>query len=175
MGPNAKSKTAAAAVLLLAVTACQSVPGNGDTGGQPATAQRTTAPSPNPSLLASGSFRFPPMDAAVALDATGKGSDVTGTMTVSNDEMSFTVDLECALTTEDGRIVIGGDTPESTFGDIPTGTRTAIVLQPGSPVQGIFAWQGTDPRAPSCSAFLEDMSALAVELAPIDGTVQFGP
>ena len=99
------------------------------------------------------------MDAAVVLDATGDGSDVTGTMTVSNDEMSFTVDLECALTAEDGRILIGGDTTESTFDETPTGTRTAIVLKPGTPVRAIFAWQGRDlARAPSCMAFLEDMS-----------------
>jgi hypothetical protein len=144
----------AAAVLLLAVAACQSVPGNGDTASQPATGQPTTPPSPSPTRLASGTFRFPPMDTAVALDATGDGSDVTGTMTVSNDQMSFTVDLECALTAEDGRILIGGDTAESTFDDTPTGTRTAIVLKPGSPVHAVFAWQGTDPRAPSCTAFL---------------------
>jgi hypothetical protein len=88
--------------------------------------------------------------------------------------MAFTVDLECALSAEDGRMLIGGDTAESTFADIPKGTRTAIVLKPGSPVQMIFAWQGTDPRAPSCLAFLEDMSA-TTELAPIEGTVELRP
>jgi hypothetical protein len=171
MGPNAKSIAPAAALLLLAVAACQSLPGNGDTGGQP-----TTAPSPSPALLASGTFRFPPMDAAVVLDATGDGSEVTGTMTVSNEAMSFTVDLECALTTEDDRILIGGDTTESTFDSTPTGTRTAIVLKPGSPVQAIFAWQGSDlVRAPSCMAFLEDMSAETTGPAPIEGTVELGP
>jgi len=48
--------------------------------------------------------------------------------------MSFTVDLECALTAEDGRILLGGDTTDPTFDETPTGTRTAIVLKPGSPV-----------------------------------------
>ncbi|MBI2776818.1 MAG: hypothetical protein HYX57_06110 [Chloroflexi bacterium] len=174
MGPNAKSITPAAAALLLAVTACQS--GNGDTGSQPAIDQPTNAPSPSPALLASGTFRFPPMDAAVVLDATGEGSNVTGTMTVTRGEgTSFTVDLECALTAEDGRVVIGGDTTESTFDETPKGTRTAIVLKPGAQVQALFAWQGTDPAQPSCMAFLQDMSAVAVELAPIEGTVQLGP
>jgi hypothetical protein len=114
------------------------------------------------------------MDAAVVLDATGAGSDVTGTMTVSNQEMSFTADLECALTAEDGRILIGGDTTDSTFDETPTGTRTAIVLKPGSPARAVFAWQGTDPAQPSCVAFLGDMSAGTTELAPIEGTVEFG-
>jgi hypothetical protein len=166
MRTQAKLIANAAAMLLVAV-GCQAQPGNGN--GQP-----TIAPSPSPTVLASGTFRFPPMDAAVALDATGEGSDVTGTMTMSNDEMSFAVDLECALMTDDGRVLIGGDTTESTFDEIPTGSRTAIVLKPGSPVQGVVAWQGTDPRAPSCTAFLEDMSPLATHLAPIEGSVELG-
>lgn len=170
MRTQAKLIAAVAAVLLVAVVGCQSQPGNGGIGGQP-----TIAPSPSPTLLASGTFRFPPMDAAVVLDATGEGSDVTGTMTVSNDEMSFTVDLACALTAEDGRILIGGDTTESTFDSTPTGTRTAIVLKPGSPVRAVFAWQGTDPAQPSCTAFLEDWSPETIGLAPIEGTVQLGP
>jgi hypothetical protein len=171
MGAKAQLIASAATLLVVAVAGCQSPSGCGGSGGQP-----TIAPSPSPTLLASGTFRFPPMDAAVALDATGEGSDVTGTMTVSNEEMSFTVDLECALKAEDGRILIGGDTTESTFDDTPTGTRTAIVLKPGSPVGAVFAWQGTDlVRAPSCMAFLEEMSPETVGVAPIEGTVEIGP
>jgi hypothetical protein len=160
----------AVALLIVVIAGCQSAPGNGGAG-----AQSAAASSGSPARLASGTFQFPPMDAAVALNATGEGSDVTGTMTVSNDEMSFTVDLECALTTDDGKILIGGDTTDSTFAETPKGSRTAIVLKPGSPVDAVFAWQGTDARAPSCSAFLEDMGAMAVELAPIEGTVELGP
>ena len=171
MNTYAKLIAAAAAVLVVAVIGYQFLPGNGGVGGQP-----TIAPSPSPTLLASGTFRFPAMGVDVVLDATGEDANVTGTMTVSNQAMSFTVDLECALTTEDGRILIGGDTTESTYDDTPKGTRTAIVLKPGSPANAIFVWQGSDlVRAPSCTAFLEEMSPLATELAPIAGTVQFGP
>ena len=168
MRTQAKLIVAAAAVLLAAV-GCQAGPGNRGSG------QPTNAPSSSPAALASGTFRFPPMDAAVVLDAAGEGSDVTGTMTVSNEEMALSVDLECALTAEDGRILIGGDTTESTFNETPTGTRTAIVLKPGSPVSAVFAWQGTDPAQPSCTAFLEDMSSGTTELAPIEGTIELGP
>ncbi len=171
MSAHAKVIASAAALLVVAVAGCQSLPGSGGTGGQPANAS-----SPSPALLASGTFRFPPMDAAVVLDATGEGSNVTGTMTVSDEAMSFTVDLECALTAEDGRILIGGDTTELTFDYSPKGTRTTIVLKPGSPVHAVFAWQGSDlVRAPSCMAFLEDMSAETTGLAPIEGTVELGP
>jgi hypothetical protein len=170
MSAHAKVMAAAAALLVVAVAGCQSVPGSGGTGAQPA-----TAPSPSPALLASGTFRFPPMDASVALDATGEGSDVTGTMTVSNPHMSFTVDLQCALTAEDGRILIGGDTTESTSEDSPKGTRTTIVLKPGSPVHTIFYFQGSDlDRAPSCMAFLEDVRSETIDLLPIEGTVELG-
>jgi hypothetical protein len=169
MHSPARGITAAAVLLVVAVAGCQSGSGNGGTGGEP-----TSASSPAPARLASGNFRFPPMDAAVVLDASGAGSDATGTLTVSNDEMSFAVDLECALRTEDGRILIGGDTTESTFDTTPKGTRTAIVLKAGSPVQAIFAWQGTDQaRAPSCTAFLEDQSPDTVDLVPINGTIDF--
>jgi len=170
MNARATVVASAAALLVVVLAGCQSAPGSDPTESQP-----RAASSPSPSLLASGTYRFPPMDADVVLDATGSGSDVAGTMKVSNDEMSFTVDLECALATEDGRILIGGDTTGSTFGETPNGTRTAVVLKPGSPAQAIFAWQGTDQaRAPSCTAFLEDQSPDAVDLFPIEGTVELG-
>ena len=169
MTTSAKLVAVAATVLVVAVVACQSVPGSGGIGSPP-----TAAPSPSPALLASGTFRFPPMGAAVELVATGEGSNVAGTMKLSG-QTSFTVDLKCALMAEDGRILIGGDTTESTFADVPTGTRAAIVLKRGSPAQAVFAWQGSDPPAPSCMAFLEDMSAGTVHLAPIDGTVELRP
>ena len=162
---------AAGLLVVVAVAGCQSAAETDSPGTEPAIES-----SPSTASLASGSFRFPPMDAAVELDASGEGSDVTGTMTVSSDAMSFTVDLECALRTEDGRIMIGGDTTESTFDETPTGTRTAIVLKPGSPANAIFVWQGADlDRAPSCTTFLEDMSPETTGLVPIEGTVELGP
>jgi hypothetical protein len=169
MRTQAKSITAAVAVLLVvAVAGCQSQSGSGGDSGQP-----TIAPSASPTLLASGTFRFPTMHTEVVLDATGEGSNVTGTMTVSDAVSSLTVDLECTLTAEDGRILIGGDTTDSTFDEAPKGTRYAIVLKPGSPVGASFMWQGTDlARAPSCMAFLEDMSPEATGTAPIEGTVE---
>lgn len=170
MRTQAKLITAAAAVLLVAVVGCQSESGSGSDSGQP-----TIAPSPSATLLASGTFRFPPMGAEVVLDATGEGANVTGTMTVSDAVSSLTVDLECTLTAEDGRILIGGDTTDSTFDDSPKGTRYAIVLKPGSPVGAVFAWQGTDRAAPSCMAFLEDISPATTGVAPIEGTVELGP
>ena len=161
--------TGAAVLLVVAAAGCQSDSGSDGTGSE-----STSASSPSAALLASGTFRFPPWDAAVVLDATATGSDAAGTLTVSSDDKSFAVDLECELTTEDGRVLIGGDTTESTYDEVPKGTRTAIMLKPGSPVQAIFVWQGTDAPAPSCTAFLEDQSPETGDGVPIDGTVEFG-
>ena len=94
MNSYAEAIVAAAAVLVIAVVGYQFLPGNGGVGSQP-----TIAPSPSPTLLARASSGSRSCGRA---DATGHGSDVTGTMTVSNEEMSLTVDLECALTAEDG-------------------------------------------------------------------------
>ena len=171
MSAHAKLIASAAMLLVVAVAGCQSQPASSGDAGQSAGAS-----SSSPALLASGTFRFPPMHTEVVLDAAGEGSDVTGTMTVSDAVSSLTVDLECTLTAEDGRILIGGDTTESTFDESPKGTRYAIVLKPGSPVGASFAWQGTDlARAPSCMAFLEDMSPETTGTAPIEGTVELGP
>jgi hypothetical protein len=50
--------------------------------------------------------------------------------------------LERALKKQDGRILIGGDTTDSTFDDTPKGTRTTIVLKPGSPEHPVFCLAG---------------------------------
>jgi hypothetical protein len=163
---------AAAGLLVVAVAGCQSVA----TPTATAMPTATMAPASSPALLASGTFRFPPMHTAVALDATGDGSDVTGTMTVSDAASSLSVDLECTLTADDGRILIGGEITDSTFDEMPKDTRYAIAFTPGSPVQAIFVWQGTDlARAPSCIAYLEEMNPEMIGGAPIEGTVELGP
>ena len=151
MNTYAKLIAAAAAVLVVAVIGYQFLPGSGGVGSQP-----TIAPSPSPALLARGTFTAQVGGGyTVELDATGEASSVTGTMVVSNAANgAYTVDLECTRTI-DGLLWIGGDVTESTNDDAPAGTRAAIVLKPGSPVEAIFVWQMDDPRSASCQAFFE--------------------
>ena len=156
MNTYAKLIAAAAAVLVVAAVGYQFLPRSGGIGGQP-----TIAPSPSPTLLALGTFRA--KGAAVVLDATGGASSVSGSMIVSSHETNgrFTVDLECTRTTDAGLIWIGGDVTESAnFSDAPKGTRAAIVLKRGTPVQAVFVFQMDDPRSASCQAFFDDMSAI---------------
>ncbi|HEU5202867.1 MAG TPA: hypothetical protein VFU17_01085 [Candidatus Limnocylindrales bacterium] len=177
MSTSIKSIAAALAVLVVAVVGCQSQTGSGATGDQ-----STNAPSSAAALLASGSFRA--KGEPVELEATGDGDSVTGTMTVGADASNplFAVDLGCAQTAEDGRILIAGDTTESTADWATKGTYTAIVLKPGSPGHAVFAFGSDAPAAATCMAFLEDIVdkhfATAIgdgALEPIEGTVELGP
>jgi hypothetical protein len=175
MSTNARLIAVVAAVLVVAVVGYQFLPGDGGTGGQP-----TIAPSPGPKLLATGTFRA--KGAAVELEATADGDTVTGTMRVGDTgDALFAVDLECARTADDGRVLIAGDTTESTAW-ATKGTYTAIVLKPGSPVHAVFGFQDDAPLAASCTAFLDgiiDQEFAATvgdgALEPIEGTVEFGP
>lgn len=177
MNTYAKLIAAAAAVLVLAVVGYQFLPRNGGIGGPP-----TISPSSSPALLARGTFTARVGDGyTVDLNATGGASSVTGSMIVSkNTGGTFTVNLECSRTI-DGLLWIGGDVTESTNSDAPAGTRAAIVLKRGSPVDAIFVWQMNDPRSASCQAFFDDMIAfggaadLRAGMKPIEGTLELGP
>jgi hypothetical protein len=149
----------------------------------------TVSESPSPSqLLARGTFMTNVRE-VVELEATREGSSVTGRMTVSaqgqNEPYAFTVDLQCAGTTEDGLIMIGGVTTDATGQEAPQeGTWAGIVLERGSPV-GASTWrQGVESNASSCLAFLDeqDMRERSTHPGldgdwtdPIEGTVELGP
>ena len=176
MNSYAKLIVAVAAVLLVAVVGYQFLPRSGGVGGEP-----TIAPSPSPTLLARGNFHVKGAD--VNLDATGDGDSVAGTMIVGDaDATVFAVDLNCALTAEDGRILIAGDTTESNGDWATKGTYSAIVLKPGSPVHAVFGFQNDAPSADSCMAYLDGIIDMHFAtdigdgaLEPIEGTVEFGP
>jgi hypothetical protein len=174
MNTYARIAAAAAAAVLVAVVGYQFLPRSSGPGGPP-----TPAPSPTPSLLARGTFSAKGINAT--LDAVGAGTSVSGKLTGSNSDGAYTVDLQCERTIN-GLRWIGGDVTQSTnLQNAPVGSRTAIVLKPGTPVQAIFVFQMQDPRSASCLAFFDDMlalvsqSELATGLEPIEGTVQLGP
>lgn len=150
----------------------QFLPGNGGIGGQP-----TIAPSPSLALLARGNFNWRGLP--VELEATGEGSSVTGRMTGTTDDGGFTVDLQCTRTTEDGLIVIAGDTTDSTTILTYEGTRAGIIFKRGSPVRAMLWFQRDDTRAACCLAFIDRWLALGLEIDHIsnviEGTVALGP
>ena len=82
----------------------------------------------------------------------------------------------------DGRVLIGGDTTDSTSVYATKGARTAIVLKPGSPVHAVFEFEVVGRPAASCLAFLDAMIDATITtvvgdgaLEPIEGTVEFDP
>ena len=170
MNTYAKLLAAAAAVLVVAVVGYRFLPGNGGFGGQP-----TIVPSPTPSMLATGTFGF--QGFSTTLDATGAGSNVDGSLRATGTG-NFTVDMQCERTI-DGLQWIGGDVTESSYSTAPKGTRAAIILKPGSPVEAIFMFQMNDPDSASCQAFFDDMLALGDDinagLDPIVGTIELAP
>ena len=172
MNTYAKIAAAAAAVVVVAAVAYQFLPPPGGIGGP----GRTVAPSPTPALLARGSFVAKGI--STTLDAVGSGSNVSGTLRGINGDGDFTVDLHCERTI-DGMRWIGGDVTKSTsLQNAPVGSRTAIVLKPGTPVSAVFVFQESDPQSASCLAFFDDMQKLGPivdALDPIVGTVQLGP
>lgn len=166
----------AAALVIVAVVGYNLLPRSNQVGPP---AQTTSTPSPSPAPLAVGNFTS--HGASIQLDASGDGAAVTGTMTVSDDGGSISVDLGCARTTDGGLVMIGGPVTDSTNALAPKDSRLAIVLQRGSPVKALFWFQHDDPAAANCSAFLESIPDVGESgldtstLEPIAGTLQLRP
>ena len=180
MNAYVKFAVAAAAVLVVAVVGYNFLPGRGAVGGPNAT------PSPSPAPIAVGTFSS--HGGNIELEATGEGSNVTGSMTYTDvggaDLGGFVVDLACTRTTDRGLILIGGPISESTKGYVesaPEGSNIAIVLQRESPVKAEIWVEHPDPHEPSCPAFLETIPDLGdpardpSALEPIVGTIELRP
>ena len=173
MTTYAKLIAAAAAVLVVAAVGYQFLPRNGGIGGQP-----TIAPPPSSALLARGTFKW--RGTPIELEATAEGSSVTGSMTGTATEYGgFTVALQCTRTTEDGLIVIAGDTTGSTTFTTYEGTRAGITFKRGSPVHAVMFFQRDAPRAASCLTFIDSWLAYDIDIDHpsfvIEGTVELGP
>jgi hypothetical protein len=143
--------------------------------------------SPSPSLLARGSFSAHGIDAE--LDATGSGADVAGTMSLSDSTGRATVDLECARTTADGLIEIGGLVMDSTIDPdsqdwhdgFPEGQRVAVIFEPGSQVKAIWWVTSASDGVASCAELFEGIDGSEDQISPgspgldpVQGTVEFG-
>lgn len=112
-----------------------------------------------------------------------------GRMTVSaqgqTQPYAFGVDVQCAWTTEDGLVMIGGVTTDRTGGESPQlGSWAGIVLERGSPV-GASTWRSVGRGAGgSCLAFLHAQDLLERSTHPgpdgdwtdpIEGTLELAP
>ncbi|HKO34761.1 MAG TPA: hypothetical protein VJY85_13525 [Candidatus Limnocylindria bacterium] len=185
---------AAAAVVVMLVIGSQVFGRPNNVGGGDAT------PTPQPTAttrpigtgtLASGSFTAPLGEFGEEFDieAIRNGDDVSGTMQISNPaggEGAYSVDVQCARTTDDGFLLIGGEVTESTYEQfIENGAYVVIALAPGTPVRMLWAvdvlvTDEVPAPAESCSAFVETLLSdrvfdkVDVDGRPIVGDVALG-
>jgi hypothetical protein len=185
---------AAVAVLVVVVIGSQLFGSLTDVGGggdATPTPQATSSGTSSATTLASGSFTVPlgEFGEAVDIEAVRTGDDVSGTMEISNPaggEGAYSVDVQCARTTENGFLFIGGAVTESTYEEfIEDGAYVVIALAPGTPVRMLWAVDvlvADEVPAPaeSCSAFVETLlgdplfDAVDVQGRPIEGDLALG-
>jgi hypothetical protein len=173
MNNIAKLLIAAAAVAVVAIVGINLLPArDGGAGGGSVV---SPSPSPSPALLARGTFTVSD-NSATELDASGDGSNVTGTMIVIDEGGRVSVDLACTRTTPGGLLVVAGTVSNTTIQAFAEGSWFGIILRPGSPVRAGFMFDEMAAAA-SCPAFLEgDIDTEAGPgLKPIEGTVALAP
>ena len=181
-GNAVKFGAAAVAIIAAAILGVRFL--SGAVGGP---ADPTPSPTPVAVTLASGSFAasLGEFGEAFDIEATKTGDDVSGTMDVSTAESAYSVDLQCARTTDVGQLIIAGEVSESTSEFIVEGVYVAIMLAPGTPA-GMFWWADVLPSdevpspADSCSGFLDTifsdpgLSEIERVLTPIEGDLELG-
>jgi hypothetical protein len=159
--------------------------------GEPS--EPSASPTPVARTLAAGTFTAPLGEFGEAFDieATRTGDDVSGTMEISNPvggDGAYSVDVQCARTTDDGVVMIGGEVTESTYEEfIADGAYVVIALSPGTPVRMLWAADvlATDEvpaPADSCAAYIETLlgdpesifDAVDVNGRPIEGDLELG-
>ena len=193
-GNALKFGLAAVAIVAVALLGLRFLPGGVGIGGPP-----EPTPSPSPSLsptagiLASGSFTAPlgEFGEAIDIEATRTGDEVSGTMEISDPvggEGAYSVDVQCARTTEDGFLIIGGEVTDSTYQEfVEEGAYVVLAFAPGTPARVLWAIDvlaADDPPAPaaSCAAYIDTMlsepgfvDALDVNGRPIQGELELNP
>ncbi|HEX6655038.1 MAG TPA: hypothetical protein VF153_02385, partial [Candidatus Limnocylindria bacterium] len=114
----------AAAVAVLVVVAIGSrvfgSPTNVGAGGDATPTPQPTSPTSAANTLASGSFTVPlgEFGEAVDIEAVRRGDNVSGTMEISKPaggEGTYSVEVQCARTTDEGFLLIGGEVTKSTY------------------------------------------------------------
>lgn len=193
MNGNAlKFGAAAVAIIAVAILGVRFLPGAVGGPSDP-TPSPTASGTPAAATLASGSFTVPlnEFGEAVDIQAVRTGDEVSGTMEISNPaggEGAYSVDVQCAQTTDDGFLMIGGEVTASSYTEfIEDGAYVVIGLAPGTPVRMLWAVDvlATDEvpaPAESCSAFVESLlsdpesifDAVDVDGRPIEGNLELG-
>ena len=185
MNGNAlKLGLAAAAIIAVAVLGLRFLPGT--VGGPP---DSTPTPVPTAETLASGSFAANLGEAgeAFGIEATRTGEDVSGTFDSSGAAGTYSVELQCTRTTDDGLLLIAGEVTESTNDTVSPGVYVAIMFTTDTPVVrtllgfDVLPSDAVPSPADSCPAYLETLvsdpeflTSVHDGAIPIDGQLDLG-
>ena len=157
----------------------------------------SVAPSEAPSestpvaaTVASGSFTasLGEFGEAFDIEATKTGDDVSGTLDVSfpsGADGGYSVDLQCARTTDAGNLIIAGKVSDSASDFIAEGVYVAMLLAPGPPAgtlwfADVLPFDEVPSPADSCSGFLDtifsdpELPGMEGLVRPIEGDVELG-
>ena len=185
---------AAAAVLVAVVIGSQLLgsPTNVGVDGDATPTPQPTSPTSVAATLASGSFSAPlgEFGEAFNIEAVRTGEDVSGTMEISNPaggEGAYSVDVQCARTTDDGVLLIGGEVTESTYQEfIEDGAYVVVMLAPGTPVRmlwgaDVLVTDEVPAPAESCSAYVDTLlgdseivQGIRAQGRPVQGELELG-
>ena len=183
---------AVVAVLVVVLIGSQLLGSPTNVGGGDATpTPQPTSPPPAATTLASGSFTAPlnEFGEAIDIEAVRTGDEVSGTIEISSPtggEGAYSVDVQCARSTDEGFLLIGGQVTESTYTEfIEDGAYVVIAFAPGTLVRmlwgvDVLATDEVPAPAESCSAFVETLlsdgvfDAVDVDGRPIDGDLELG-
>jgi hypothetical protein len=184
---------AAVAALVAIVIGSQLLgsPTNVGVDGDATPTPQPTSPTSVAATLASGSFSAPlgEFGEAFNIEAVRTGDDVSGTMEISNPaggEGAYSVDVQCARTTDKGFLMIGGEVTDSTYQEfVEEGAHVVLALAPGTPVRILWAVDvlaGDDPPAPaeSCAAYIDTLlgdplfEEVDINGRPIEGELELG-
>jgi hypothetical protein len=186
-GNTLKLGLAAAAVVAIALLGVRFLP---DLVGDPP--DPTPIPSSTAVALASGTFTVPlgEFGEAVDIEAIRTGDDVSGTIEISNPvggNGAYSVDVQCARTTDDGSLMIGGQVTESTYeAFVGEGAYVVLAFAPGTPVRmlwavDVLATDDVPAPAESCAAYIDTLlsdpqfiDSVDVHGRPIEGELELG-
>ena len=149
-------------------------------------------PTPTAVTLASGSFSAPlgEFGEAIDIEATRTGDAVSGTMEISDPvggEGAYSVDVQCARTSDQDFLLIGGEVTDSTYQEfVEEGAYVVLTFAPGTPARVLWAIDvlaADDPPAPaeSCEAYIDTLfgdplfGEVDTQGRPIEGDLELNP
>jgi hypothetical protein len=168
MKPIIPLAAGAAVIVLAVVLGSRFLPADSGIG----VPTESSSPVPSPSATAvGGQFTFAGI--AVDMNASSDGSTLSGTVTGSYDEKTFSIELQCLRQFDGQTWMLAGVLTKSAVASQADGSWAAVIVRDGTPQQaGIYIQaQGT---ADDCGEFVSEIPDSAVEGQDMIGDIDDG-